>query len=489
MTPNIVMIMADQLRKDCLSAYGNCYVNTPNIDKLINGGMCFNRGYVANPICMPNRNSIISGRMPSNHGVWTNGIIVNDCKKTLTKELKSKNYQTASIGKIHFQPYSEQSAGLSFESVNNWSQMPETDGYTEGYYDFDYVELTIGHTLPCAHYYRWFKNNGGKDSMFEIEKYEGNNQTGIRKMPSSLCSSNFVGERACNYINNKADRNRPFFLTVSFPDPHHPFTSCYDDYNKIKNRVIKEPVGNKDDLITRPEHYMQQFLGQWSRKGISAVSDPNGLSVSISRQRILNTYAMVERIDENVGKVIKALEDNNLIDNTIIILTSDHGELLGDHGLWTKGPFFYEGLINIPVVFYGKGVNQIKTDTLFSSIDFAPTVCELCGVKIPDYTDGKSFADYINKANKSVRDCCIIEYRNGYGSADIYSNVIVTDKYKLVVYENGEMELTDLVKDPEERKNFVQDIDYKNIKNELFERLMIEKLKNKQKGDIQYGHA
>lgn len=489
---NVVLILADQFRKDCIGAYGNPCVCTPNLDRLAEKSIRFTNSYVANPICSPNRMSMFSGMFPSNHGVYTNGLLKEDDGRTIMHELNRQGYQTASIGKIHFNPYSMESEGKSFESVGTWDGPLREDGYTGGYFGFDYVELTIGHTLPKAHYYKWFREHGGTDDMFDVVPcgpvYSPDELCGVRKMPSRLSSSSFVGVRSVNYLRNIRNKENPFFLSVSFPDPHHPFTSCYDDYERWKFRPVKAATGEPADLETRPEHFMQQFHGGWSRKGSGCFRHESGIPETVARERVRHTYAMIETIDRNVGLVLKELEQQNLMEDTIIILASDHGELLGDHGLWLKGPFLYQGLINTPLLLYVPGRDARSSDALVSSVDIAPTILELLGFGVPDYMDGVSQLPHINDETVHVRNTCMIEYRNGY-DCDVNVNALVGEGYKYVIYETGEREYTDLKADPEEKRNVAEEGAYAKAVSEAERRLLLERLKAKNKGNVQYGHA
>ncbi|PNV62975.1 hypothetical protein C0033_05425 [Clostridium sp. chh4-2] len=489
---NVVVILADQFRKDCIGAYGNTCVNTPNMDRLAAQSIRFEHSYVANPICSPNRMTWFSGMFPSNHGVYTNGLVKQDDGRTIMHELRRQGYQTASIGKIHFNPYSEESAGKSFESVDRWEQVPEEDGYSGGYFGFDYLELTIGHTLPKAHYYRWFKEHGGTDDMFTVtpcgEVYSRDEICGIRNMPSGLSSSAFVGDRSVNYLRNLRDREKPFFLCASFPDPHHPFTSCYDDYERWKDREVKAPVGEPEDLDQRPAHFKQQFQGSWSRKGVNACKYENGIPKQVAKERTRHTYAMIEAIDRNVGLILDELERQNLMDDTIVILGADHGELLGDHGLWMKGPFLYEGLINTPLLMHIPGISPRVSEGLVSSVDITPTILDLLGFEIPAYVDGISQLPQIEDEGCDVRNACMVEYRNGY-DCDVNVNAIVKKEGKFIMYETGEQEYTDLAGDPEEKINAAKQEAYDEAVAEAAKSLLLERLRSKSKGSVQYGHA
>ncbi len=484
--------MADQLRKDCLGCYGNRYANTPNIDKLATKSMVFDRSYVANPICSPNRMTIFTGRYPSNHGLWTNGILAKKNSVTITEQLSTNGWQTASIGKIHFNPYSTESKDYSLESVSNWDGIPESLSYDKGYFGFQHVELTLGHTLAKSHYLKWFKEKGGNEKDLGITALgkivSEDSVAGVRNIPSSLSSSAFVGERAVEYLRNGRCKNKPFFLSVSFPDPHHPFVACKDSYERWKEAPFKKPCGSGDDLKTRPEHYRKHFMGMWTRNGLVAKKFDNGVPEEESKLRIRNTYAMIEEIDRNVGLVLNELESQGLMDDTMIIFTSDHGELLGDHGLWLKGPFFYEGLISTPLIIFSKDIAPGRCSSLFSSVDVAPTLFDILALDCPAGIDGISQKAVLEGKAKDLRTKCIIEYRNGY-NCDCNVNALVTSTYKFVQYENGDQEYTDLASDPQEKTNQIGNASYKEKIHEAEKTLLIEKLKNKNKGDKQYGHA
>lgn len=489
---NVVIILADQFRKDCIGAYGNPFVRTPAIDRLAAQSIRFERFYTANPICSPNRMSWFSGMYPSNHGIYTNGLMKEDDGRTIMHELADRGYQTANIGKIHLNPYSMESGSRSFESVKTWDETPKQDGYRGGYFGYDYVELTLGHTLPKAHYYKWFLEHGGTGGMFGVTPYGGLQENGelcgVRNMPSRLSSSAFVGERSVNYLKQIRNRDQPFFLTVSFPDPHHPFTSCYDDYESWKGRETARPAGSPEDLKQRPSHFRQHFEGSWSRKGATACGHKDGVPEDVAKERILHTYAMIEAIDRNIGLVLEELERQNLMDDTIVILGADHGELLGDHGLWFKGPFLYEGLINIPLLMHIPGIEPGVSRELVSTVDLAPTLMELLGYEAPSYADGYSQVPHITDRSAAVRDYCMVEYRNGY-DCDINVNAIVGNTFKYIVYETGEQEYTDLKPDPQERKNLANDARYASDVSSAAKALLLERLKAKAKGISQYGLA
>ncbi|MDT8390217.1 MAG: sulfatase-like hydrolase/transferase [Lentisphaeria bacterium] len=485
---NILIILTDQQRKDSLGCYGNPVCRTPNLDRLAAGGVRFERNYVANPICMPNRLSLFTGKNIRNHGLWTNGLLIPE-QPTVAGHFRDHGYQTASIGKIHFTPYGGEGGNLESEAF--WRQPENRDAsWTGPYWGFEHVELTLGHTQPLAHYGKWFYDHGGTDAMLKIHPVTERSDSGVRDLPEELHDSTFVAERAIDYIKNRRDPDQPFFLVASFPDPHHPFNPPAESAENYADADIVPPVGGPEDLASRPEHYQQHFRGEWHRSGLHEARHPKGISNELSDEKIRHTYAMVDLIDRQVGKIIAALDQQGLREDTIVVFTSDHGELLGDHGLWYKGPFFYEGLVNTPLIMSNPGsIEPAVSQTLFSDLDLAPTLCDLAGLDPMPFMDGVSQVPHLRNPRTTVRDQCLIEYHTGYGEHDCSSKVLVTDQFKYVRYQTGEDELTDLWHDREERRNVAADLDYQDIKTRLAGDLLDEILKTEQKGPEQISHA
>ena len=443
---NVLILITTQQRRDSLGCYGNTYTSTPNLDELASRGARFCRNYIANPMSQPNRLSLMSGRMPSNHGLWTCGLLL-DPQPTLPGYLQEKGLSTASIGKIHFTPYGGRSKNM--ESVAFWREVGNDYDWNGPYWGFDHVELTIDKALPQAHYRRWFYANGGDDGMLER-----NPTTEIRPIPPRLHESTFVGERSCEYLRSRAADGKPFLLCASFTDPHNPFDPPQEIAEQYLPQHAPLPAGSASDLDTRPEHYRRYFRGQWHRGKNLDPQHPEGIDETTTRQRIANTAAMVDLIDRNIGRIMQTLYETHLDESTLVVFTSDHGELLGDHGLWHKGPFFYEGPITTPLLIAGPGIRQGNViDALSSAIDLAPTVCELMGIETPAWCEGVSLVPLLTGDRPSVRQHCIIEYRNGFGNNDVASRTIVTQRMKYTRYQTGQEELTDLERDPNETVN------------------------------------
>jgi arylsulfatase len=445
---NLVLICTDQQRRDCVGCYGNRAVETPRLDGLAASGLRFDRAYVTNPICMPNRMSLFTGCYPRNHGMWTNGLCGTPQLPSLSQTLSDAGYATGSVGKLHFMPYGGGDRG--WESAARWQSPSPPVDWTGPYGGFHHVELSIGHTQPIAHYGAWFKARGGTEAML----VRGADET--RPIPEELHDSIWVGERSAAFIRD-ADRNKRFFLFASFPDPHHPFDPPASLAAKYQERSVPEPIGSDADLAGRPAHYREHFRGGWHRTGSVPEEHPDGPSKETVRTRRANTYAMIDLIDRGVGMILDAIESTGHADDTLVVFTSDHGELLGDHGLWYKGPFFYEGLVGVPLIVRGPGVAAGSSTGLVSTLDLMPTLLEMLGQQVPASVDGRSFANHLRDPRVATRQSCLIEYRSGYGAADRAAMALVTDRYKYVQHQSGERELTDLVNDPNELCNIADD--------------------------------
>ena len=484
---NILIILTDQQRKDSLGCYGNYVCNTPNLNRLAANGMRFERNYVANPICMPNRLSLFTGKNIRNHSLWTNGLVIPPCR-TIADHFQENGYQTASIGKMHFTPIGGNSGNM--ESRHFWINRESREEWNGPYWGFEHVEFTLGHTHVLAHYGKWFYDHGGTDDMLKLYSVSHAMQSGVRELPEELHDSAFIADRTIQYLKNERNPDKPFFLVASFPDPHHPFNPPVRTAGEYSTKDIIEPAGTSNDLEIRPEHYLQHFRGEWHRSGKRPAEHPDGISLEHTQELIRHTYAMVDLIDRNIGKIVGTIDEMNLRNDTIIVFTSDHGELLGDHGLWFKGPFFYEGLLNTPLIISCPSmIDQGVSDKLFSDIDLVPTLCDLAEVSPMPYADGISQMPHILDRNHAARDRCLIEYRNGYGKNDCSCKALVTKQYKYVRYQTGEEELTDLLKDPEERRNVAGDAGYQEIKGRLRNELLDEVLKTEQRGPEQISHA
>lgn len=487
---NILLILTDQQRKDSLGCYGNPVCQTPNLDRLAASGIRFNRNYVANPICMPSRVCIFTGKNIRNHGLWTNGLLVKE-QDTIAGHFSKNGYNTATVGKLHFTPHGSPGEN-NMEYGENWGNGTYSTDWHGPYWGFNHVELLMGQCAPVAHYGEWFFKNGGTKEMLTKHPTKYDPKTSVMKMPLELHPCAFIAEKSIEFMKKSKDNGKPFFTVASFQDPHAPFNPPEEMAEKYSTKDVVMPKGDKEGLESRPKHYINHFKGEWDRSygGRKKPKHPDGISESVTRERIAKTYAMIDLVDQNVGKMLNFLEDQGLRDDTIVVFSSDHGELLGDYGLWSKGPFYYDCLMNTALLISCPAlIKPGVSDTIFSDLDIAPTLCDMAGIEQMPFMDGISQLPHMLDNKKEVRDRCLIEYRNGYGEKDISSKALVKKDYKYIRYQTGEEELTHLSKDPEERDNVAQKPEYSEIKEQLKTELLDEILKTEQKGPEQLSHA
>lgn len=447
---NILLILADQLRSDTLCCYGNNGIRTPHIDALAADGIRYDRCYTANPLCMPSRHSLFSGMYPHNHGVYTNGVMARDEGKTLPRWLRYAGWQTANIGKMHLEPTLDAGGKYSEEAKVHWMADPSHQ-IPPGYRGFDYIRSTIGHSVVTGNYREWFLSHGGTEEMFQVD-YTGPHTGGMHMLAALHCSS-YIGEAAERYLRIDREKEKPFFLTVSFPDPHFPFTPPRE---LVRDRDVTPPAGGPEDLEGRHQRYREFWEGSWTPEGNGQASG-SAVDGNLTKERIARTYEMTELMDRAVGRIVTALKEEGLYEETAIFFLSDHGELLGDHGLWFKGPFLYEGLIRVPLLCVDHVHCGKTSGRLVSLVDIAPAVCDLLGISPMPWADGRNFLP-----GSPRRESCLVEYRNGYRSRgrDFTVYAHVTEKDKLIRWDDGFCEFTDFNEDPDERTNLAGNADF-----------------------------
>jgi len=477
---NIVLIETDQQRRDSLGCYGNNVVRTPNIDGLAREGVTFECCSPANPICMPSRASMITGRWPRNHGVWCNGIRLDPRQPTLAGHLAEHGCETIGVGKFHYEPHGG-SADYK-ESRAAWSAHPGLAGWHGPFYGFGDVEIAGGHgpaNTMYGHYANWLRERISEAEIerlareFDAAKWRPP-QRKASTFPAELHHSSWVGETASAKIRECAKKDRPFFLFASFPDPHHPFTPPEPHASMYDRADVVMPLRREGELDDKPPHFADRFHGRGERfEGAREGLDFSALTEDDVRDVIALTYGMVTLIDENVGKILAALDEAGIADETAVVFTSDHGDLLGDHGLIFKGPIHYDGLITVPYVWRIPGVEGgRRIASPASQVDFPDTVCDLLGLPRMESSEGRSMKAVLTGEAESYRDATIVEFQSQY-RRHLKLKTIRTPEWKLTFYgERPYGELYDLVNDPDEFVNLYEDPRCREMRIMLQDRLM-----------------
>lgn len=489
---NIVFITSDQHRGDCYG-FEKRKVKTPHLDELALDGTRFKNCITPNPVCMPSRSSMLTGLLPRTHGVSDNGIDLNPDfgEKGFGRTFANNGYKSGFVGKLHF------SCNKTFKPTGTpecrFSLSKLGPDWYGPYMGFDHVETMVGGhyaglggdgdipSPPNVHHYERWLHSGGMGAK-RNEQYSSKlspnldiPQTWNSGLPVAFHNSTWVGNQTIKFLEKNKDE--PFVLWTSFPDPHTPF-NCPEPWCYMYNPdEIDLPENPERDFERRPWWHKKTFEGKpnmpdknlvkhrakWSR-----IFPPEEKKL---RHLISNYYGMISLIDHNVGRIMTALNDLGIAENTLVIFTADHGELLGDHGLLLKGPFIYESLLRVGCIMKGPNIpkNQVIDDPV-STLDIPATLYDYANITNPMELNGKSLLGLIN--DKANRDFAYSEWdlRSSRTGLELDLRVARTKSAKLIyeeISQTGEMYI--LSEDPGEMNNVFNDTAYSKIQKELMD--------------------
>jgi arylsulfatase A-like enzyme len=491
---NVLFIITDQQRYDHLGSSGNPDIKTPNLDRLAAESIRFNNTYVANPICMPNRSSIFTGKYPSIHGVRCNGINLDPKIPTFTQSLIRSGYHTGSIGKIHLNFYgtpfkrkfdsAEQMIPFIYMSKEKRKPIPKP------YYGLEEVELTIGHgDAVSGHYLDWIEERAPK--YLDIIKHRAprlfDKVLDESEISEEIYPTQYITERTIAFLKRFSEGqygNNPFFLHCSFPDPHAPvcppkkYREMYDP-----EEIQLPPSFNNFDLL-----YDHSALGKYAN--VLTRTHMRKTNEEEARKFIAYTYGAISMIDHGVGKILAALNSFGLDKNTIVIFTSDHGDFMADHGMILKGLAHFQGVLKVPFIWKVPGVTipGSITNSLASSIDIPTTILSLLDIKDkyrPRVMQGHDLTPILKNPETKIRDHCIIEEDQDYEDAKDLSNLpsikvrtMITENYRITVYNKERAgDLYDLKTDSNELHNLWDDENFRDVKFSLLNKMLYELIK------------
>jgi len=489
--PNILLITSDQQRGDCFGFEGR-KVKTPHLDQLAADGTRFSACITPNVVCQPSRASILTGLLPRTHGVHDNGI---DLEPELGElgfagTLARAGYDTAFVGKAHFATYHTFAKTGTPECVK--SSADYDAGWRGPYMGFGHVELMlIGHNWflppkpPAGQAYeQWYyadRRGAERNALYQhqLPPLSTAPQTFHSALPSAWHNSSWVGDRTIAYLRDAARADRPFCLWASFPDPHHPFDAP-DPWSRMHHPdEIDLPPCRERDLDRRPWWHRAALENEpkgagdftEARKSYSRIPPQGDREL---RELIANYYGMVSLIDHNVGRILIALEEAGLAQNTLVIFTSDHGDWLGDHGLILKGPMHYEGLLRVGLIARGPATGKgLIVEDPVSTLDLGATFLDYAGVPAAIDQHGASLRPLLEQRGAS-RDFALNEWELLPSRAGVQLSLrtIRTRRYKLTVdLGSGAGELYDLADDPHEMVNRFDDPGCAAVRAELTEML------------------
>ena len=417
--PNVLFIMSDQHNAHALGCYGNIEVSTPNLDKLAGKGVLFQNAFCQTGQCVPSRYSIWTGRYARSTGTYGNGNGQNAAENTVADLFKKAGYVTGTIGKHHMI--------MNAENKNH---------------GFDVVLVPADRAKPV-------------NPLPFNEVHPGRSEVGESPLPNEKHTCGLITQDCIKFIDENKDK--PFVLWCSFPGPHTPITPSAPWSRQYDPKKLTLPPNHLSIDTLMPGN-----IGLLSKSGKYA----NDFS---HNQTLAYYYGLVSQIDYNIGMLLAELDKLGLRENTIIVYTADHGEMMSEHGAWTKGMTGYDATVRIPMIIsYGKQfMGGRKIDELVCSIDLLPTLLDLSGLKIPANIEGKSLVT-LKPGTPTWREYAFSEL----GSSTQTSVITVRGKAaKYVLFRRGGKidyeQFFDLKSDPWETANLVKNHKYQNELNKF----------------------
>jgi arylsulfatase A-like enzyme len=413
--PSFVLFVTDQHRADYLGCAGHPQLRTPEIDAIARAGVMFDRFYVASPVCMPNRASLMTCRMPASHGVRCNGLPLNRRHVTFVERLREAGYATALIGKSHLQTFSGlpgllappegragyHGAGAPLPSAVRHDlfdadyQLEERSFWAEPeaalplpFYGFDHVDLVTSHgDNPGGAYGRWLRvQRPDADQLVGRDNQLPHDYTlaqAVRTaVPETLYATRYIAERAAAWAAAQEGRDQPFFLMVSWPDPHHPFNppGRFWDMYAPEDMAVPEAF-TRPDWTPPPQvagTLQAREAGRANLYGMASI----GCTAREAQEARALTCGMIAMIDAGVGQVRGALSASGRAEEAVQIFTSDHGDHLGDHRMLYKGAAQYDPITRVPFIWADpQGPSGTRSDQFGQTHDIGATILERARVE------------------------------------------------------------------------------------------------------------
>jgi choline-sulfatase len=444
--PNLLYIHTDQHNPYVTGCYGDPLVQTPNLDRLAAGGVCFDHVYCPSPICVPSRMAMLSGRHPHQNGVWTNSHILDSAIPTLAHAMGAVGYHPVLIGRMHsvgpdqLHGYAERLVGD--HSPNHIGGSGVARGVLDGTAGPERISLVKA---------------GAGQSAYQVH-------------------DEYVMAATVDYLNRLGVQKRsagqlpPFSLSVGFMLPHPPYVARREDYAAYQQRMT---------LPRKPRPFDQEnhpFLRAWrTHTGIEHVPEHEILTARAAY------WGLVQRVDVLVGQIVQALEHNGLADNTLIVYSSDHGDMQGEHGLWWKH-VFYEESVKAPLIMNWPGVIPAgqRCQRVISALDVNATILDALAAPALPHSPGRSFLGLVSSARATpawedvaLSEYCADEYvPPAIDGGKSYQRMIRQEQWKLIYYHGLPPQLFNLAEDPDEQVDRAADPGCQPIRHALMARLL-----------------
>lgn len=450
--PNILWVCTDQQRYDTIEGLSNTQIRTPNLRKFLGECTTFTNAFVQAPICSPSRASFLTGRYPHTTGLCTNGQRIRENERLLPRLLKDLGYECGLAGKLHLSPCA---AGRLENRID--------DGYDQFWWSHDVSDTWPGHNM----WRESLKQHGVK-----WPQTPPNTPAWAVPIDPKYSQTAWCVQKAIQFLQPER-KFQPWLMSVNIFQPHHPFWPTEEYFKRYDPHKLPRCAYQEGELDNKPEYQKIDHQGAYDGTGISFAKTDDATHGRITAAY----YAMIEEIDHQFGNLMKALEDSGQADNTIVIFMSDHGEMLGDHGIYWKGPYFYDCGMHVPLMLRWPGQYKAgqRVDALVELTDLAPTLLEAAGSGMPAEMQGRSLTKLLRGEAKDHRDSIYMENYdpNGHGGRPTMATALRTKTHKLAVYHSlGTGELYDLEKDPQEFTNLWEDRQHRDIRDQLTLQLM-----------------
>jgi choline-sulfatase len=426
--PNILVVMVDQLNGTLFPDGPAAFLHAPHLKALAARSARFCNTYTASPLCAPARASFMSGQLPSRTGVYDNAAEFISSIPTFAHHLRGAGYHTCLSGKMHF---------VGPDQLHGFEERLTTDIYPA---DFGW---TPDYRKPGERIDWWYHNLGSITGA------------GVAETTNQLEYDDEVGFLACQKLYQLARERddmarRPWCLTVSFTHPHDPFVARRQYWDLYEDCAFLEP-----QIGFIPRERQDPHAQRLYDASDYASFDITPEQVRRSRR---GYFANISYIDDKVGELISVLERTQMLDDTIVLFCSDHGEMLGERGLWFK-MCFYEGSVRVPLMISGPGIAPGLVEAPVSSLDINPTLCDLVGIDmsaIAPWTDGQSLLPLTTETGRAGREAPVLmEYAAEGSQAPLVA--LRAGRYKFVHCEIDPPQLFDLEADPLEQANLAAD--------------------------------
>jgi uncharacterized sulfatase len=430
----VVLIMTDTQGANVVGCYGRPELHTPNIDKLAEEGIRFDRAYTACPVCGPARSAIFTGTYPHTNAAWANDMPLGANIKTIGQRLRDKNFRTAYIGKWHL------------DGTDYFGNGRCPDGWNDEY---------------------WFDGRRFLEELTPEERTLSRNLNTAEKVHKHGITEDFTyahkcSNRALDFLSKYGGED--FMLVVSYDEPHGPFTcpppycDMFRDYNYPLGKNVKDMLENK------PAHQQEWATAANLPKDRNSLRNPMYFGC--------NSF-----VDYEIGRVIQAIDQ--YAPDALVIYTSDHGTPLLSHGLNSKGPAMYEETTRIPFIVRlpGTTLQNVVCPHPVSHIDIVPTILDFMGLESVDLLEGKSMMEIFKDPNKRPNDSIFMEFNryeidhDGWGGFQPI-RCAFDGKYKLVINLHYTDELYDLENDPEEMVNLINSDEHAGIRDSLHDQVL-----------------